>query len=323
MSELQGHVPGKLMLAGEYAVLRPPALALAVAVGRLVRWQAAHDGAGLVRLTAFGATTAASWADAESAAGLIGFAGRAWSSAARAWPLAGTPAVAIDVAGSVAGQKIGLGNSAAVTVAVLRARAGLAGATPDAATVAELARDAHRRAQAGQGSGYDVATVAHGGVVAFEPATGAVERLAWPAGLSAVALFVGEPAATAEALPRVQALQPWLAGIAKAALALREAWVGEVAGILTALAGCEAALWAAEPVRVALFSPAVEVARAFLHGHGLVARLSGAGGGDCVLGFGRSASVERAAQAWQARGGYVAARLPADLAHDAEVNPHG
>ncbi len=309
-----GWVPGKLMIAGEYAVLRPPALAVAVAVGRLVRWQACDDGAGQLRVAAFGAQTTLTWSAAEVAPGLPGFAGRAWTIGDGAWPLVGAPSLQLDVFGDVGGAKLGLGNSAAVTVATLRARAALAGAKPAATVVADLARAAHRQAQAGQGSGYDVATVAHGGVIAFEPATGACEPLAWPADLAAVALFVGEPAATAQALPRVEAMTPWLPGIVQAAVALRQAWVDRPAAILRALAACEAAAWAAEPVRSALFVPSVERARQFLGAAGLTSRVSGAGGGDCVLGFGAAAQVQAAAQLWRAQGGVVAAQLPADLA---------
>lgn len=314
MLDLAGSVPGKLMIAGEYAVLQPPALALAVAVGRLVSWQAASDGQGALHLRAFGAESSLTLTAAESALGLPGFAGRAWAAGALAWPMVGAPSVWLDVFGAVDGKKLGLGNSAAVTVAVLRARAALAGATPSATVITDLARAAHRQGQAGQGSGYDVATIAQGGIVAFEPATGATAPLSWPEGLAAVALYAGEPAATADALPRAQAMAPWLPGIAKAAMNLRDVWAGEVAGVLRALSACEAAAWAAEPVRAALFPPSVQRAQQFLRKAGLVPRLSGAGGGDCVLGFGVPAEVTAAADAWRSAGGVVAAQLPADLA---------
>ena len=53
----------------------------------------------------------------------------------------------------------------------------------DPATLAGLCLDAHRRFQDGAGSGVDIMTALHGGVIGVRPGTGElpdVERFAWP-----------------------------------------------------------------------------------------------------------------------------------------------
>jgi phosphomevalonate kinase len=67
-----------------------------------------------------------------------------------------------------AGRKAGYGSSAAAAVAICWALLALTeGAPPKGAGVLEAARAAHRRAQGGKGSGYDVLASFHGGVGLF------------------------------------------------------------------------------------------------------------------------------------------------------------
>jgi mevalonate kinase len=223
--------------------------------------------------------------------------------------------IALSVYGQVAGVKVGLGTSAAVTVATLRAALASAGLVRAPAEVAAVARAVHRERQGGQGSGYDVTSIAHGGCIAYHRSPDRGERLDWPHGLAAAAFFTGEAAPTAAALDRLGRIGPALDGIRAAAVELVELWPSAPpVRLLEAIGRCESALEAAAAYEPALLPPAVQRLRQFLHRHGLVARTSGAGGGDCVLGFGAAGAVQAAATAWQSEGGVVVARLPADLA---------
>lgn len=319
-----GWAAGKLMLAGEYAVLQPGGLAIAAAVGRLVRWQARLDGAPGIAVTAFGQTVESPWPCPAPPEGLLGFAVRAFAAAEAAVGGVWHGQLHLEVFGDRGGTKLGLGNSAAVTVAALRAWMHHNGLPPNAAQVAELARAAHRQAQGGAGSGYDVTAIACGGLLAYWPQTGEIRQLGWPPDLAAAAFFTGEAAPTRSALARSPAMAAQLPAMALAADRLLAAWPLGGEAIVAALANCEVALQAAEPAPHTILTEAVDATRGFLLRHGLVPRVSGAGGGDCVLGFGSASAVNAACDAWQAQGGLVAARLPADLAPPAPaLEDHG
>lgn len=108
------------------------------------------------------------------------------------------------------GRKRGFGSSAALTVVLTALWSRLAGSADPGATFDEdflhLAIDAHRAAQGGRGSGYDVATSVTGGFVLFTG--GAVPRarrvrLPW---LPPLAIFPGpDPVATGGAVARYRA----------------------------------------------------------------------------------------------------------------------
>ncbi len=302
-------VPGKLMIAGEYAVLRPGGVCIAVAVGRLVR-AVAEAGPPGVWLDAFGTRLDGN----VDGPGLGQFAFAAQQAAGQAWNVRVDRALLLQVHGSQDGKKVGLGTSAAVTVATLRGLATLAGLQPGADEVARLARVVHRQVQ-GAGSGYDVTTIAHGGCLAFDRHGDTVQPLDWPQGLAMAAFFTGEAAATAPALARVVAMGESLQAIDAAARELLALWpVASPKTLVAALDHCEKALDVAA-VRVPdLLPPALQRTRQFCREHSLVARTSGAGGGDCVLACGSPEAVQAAAVAWRATGRLVVAELPADLA---------
>lgn len=296
-------VPGKLMLAGEYGVLLPEGIALAAAVGSLVRVRAI-DGSPGVELHAFGRV----WHLPGSREGLAAFVQYAldWLQAhdrplTRRWRL--------EVSGAAGDRKLGLGTSAAVTVAVLAA-----GLDWPVQQVAAAAREVHAMAQDPPGSGYDVTSIAHGGVVAYARASGGVERLTWPGGLWAAALYSGEAASTTAALRRLPATAH-LERIDAAAHGLRTAWPQGAAAVLGALLACQSAFDGALADDPALGAAGIDAARAIVASTGCVARTSGAGGGDCLLAF--SDDPERLGSCldgWRARGGIVAAELPIHLA---------
>ncbi len=305
-------VPGKLMLAGEYAVLRPNGVALAVAVGEVALAELT-DGAADVTLHAFGQTFVLA-AGTRHPTGLLGFVARALNWLEQHQGARLTRHLTLHVAGAIGGAKVGLGTSAAVTVATLRAVLHDAGTQWPAAQVADAARQIHGAGQ-GAGSGYDVTTIAHGGCIAYHRTPDRAVRLTWPTGLHGVALFSGEPAPTQAALDKLPMAAAHLDAMHDAAQVLLSVWQGPVAAILDALRACDAAFLAAAADDASLVPPHVVDLRARIASHGCLARASGAGGGDCVLAFADDAeAIARLAIDWQSSGGHLVALLPHDIA---------
>ncbi|MDH5456874.1 MAG: hypothetical protein OEY37_12420, partial [Gammaproteobacteria bacterium] len=116
-------------------------------------------------------------------------------------------------------QKLGAGSSAAVTVA-------LAAAKHRSVDVFASARDAHRRLQAGAGSGVDVAAAVHGGLIEYEIASERVKPLRWPHGLCLRVLWTGVAASTGAKLQKLaaQSVRPSRSALGLAASRMAKAW---------------------------------------------------------------------------------------------------
>jgi phosphomevalonate kinase len=180
-------VPGNILLFGEYAVLEEGGLGLALAVERRVRVTAGPSGG--LEITGTWGTGSARWApDSGSGSPLFDAVVKEFTEwqAARSAP-AVLPAARLQADSSAffrAGSKGGFGGSAAVCVGVSCALLELAGLSGEArgTEAARLALQAHRRAQGGRGSGYDVLCSFHGGLGLFrggnEPSWQPC-RLAW------------------------------------------------------------------------------------------------------------------------------------------------
>ena len=104
------------------------------------------------------------------------------------------------------GNKLGLGSSAAVTVALVGVLCAFSKRAQ--ACNLELVMALHKSFQ-GSGSGLDVATSHRGGLIAFSQDQGraTVESLVWPNGLDAVAVWSGASASTAGFLERLKQFQ--------------------------------------------------------------------------------------------------------------------
>ena len=165
-------VPGNLLLLGEYAVLEPGGLGIAVAIERRValELEAAKE------LTVIDANTrGTTWKSANRGqpslvSATIGAVERELSSRGCG---SGLPSLGLRIDSSplfgADGKKIGLGSSAAVAVGIayaLLSRAGLGGAELEASTF-RVALAGHRSYQGGRGSGYDVAVSIYGGFGLF------------------------------------------------------------------------------------------------------------------------------------------------------------
>jgi len=311
---MRASAPGKILIAGEYAVLEGSA-AIVMAVDRRARaWARSSDGA--APRSPFLVAAAAALA-AELGAD---------SAAARA-----AARVRVDTSALCApsGAKLGLGSSAAATVAALAACLGAPDAafethrraptdpTPtdraplDRALLHGLAHRAHAAAQARigetagaesrshvRGSGADIAASVWGGVLHLEPALGSdepprVSPLRLPAGLELVPVWTARPADTRALVAAISALsaadpaayRAHLAVIADAAAALIAACRADRAdGAVEAFAAAGSAvaeLGAAAQVDLYLDVHRALAERAIAHGGAL--KPTGAGGGDIAL----------------------------------------
>ena len=240
--------PGKIMLAGEYAVL-DGSPAVVIAVDRRVRATIADSAPKLTPFLTAVARELARELGPDSA------------------PARAARRVAVDSSDLYQdGIKLGLGSSAAVTVAAVAAATATIGSTP--ADIHRIAHRAHAAAQArrgARGSGADIAAAVHGGVIAVErsgdaSAALAVERLAWPPPLQLVAIWTGHAADTGALVERAK----------KARASDRRAYDRACAAIASAATALITALRAADP------EAAVEALRS---------------GGTAIAEFGRSTTI--------------------------------
>ncbi len=306
--------PGKLVICGEYAVLEgAPAIAVAVDVAARARVSAADacrlgvagDGDWCFRWDASGLPR---WLDTPPAG-----QGRVLDAVSATLAAAGlVQASRLEIrldtlafqrrdTGGVS-QKLGLGSSAAITVALTAALLARGGdADRQRPALLDLCTAAHRRLQGGSGSGIDVATAVHGGVVTRAGTAGAVRTLVWPTGLHWLAAWSGTGASTTALLARMhqfrqaqaQCYQRLMSPLRAAAAAALAAW--ERAGadeLLAALAhhqDCLRELDAAAGIGIwtAGHQRLCETATAA----GAFYKTSGAGGGDFGLAFATSAEV--------------------------------
>lgn len=246
-------VPGKMFLAGEYAVLAgAPAVIAAVPP----------------------------WASMEVRAGDRGFAGR--------WPGAPAPAPGlspVDTSAFFAGpRKLGYGSSAAAAT--------LQAAWPATLPDWQRAQVRHGELRGATGSGGDVAAMLHGGVGVFRPAAeGAAplwQPLAWPAGASLLVVEAAEATDTRLQVARFRAAlektdgQAWLADATAAVEALAQPDADWNAALQAAAAVYRRLrAWLGDD----LYPPLFERCHVQAADFGLAFKPSGAGGGDIAFFF--------------------------------------
>ncbi len=283
MTALVATAPGKLILTGEYAVL-DGAPAVVIAVDRRVT---ARVGAHAVA------------APSEFLAAVIRELVMRFGETCPSVAVA--RAIVVDSRAFFADQrKLGLGSSAAVTVAATARALAERGPMLDRAEVFALAMAAHAAAQGARGargSGADIAAAVHGGAIVFTAGVATPHR--WPAGVTILPFFTGDSADTATLVAQVAAaraarpaeVSAALAAIAAASAAASLALAGSsalaaIAGpaLLAALRLAAAAIERlALATRVALVPPCVTAARAAMVGLGGTAKTTGAGGGDVAI----------------------------------------
>ncbi|MGA2380714.1 MAG: hypothetical protein ABSG85_15555 [Spirochaetia bacterium] len=201
MSLVRLTVPGNILLLGEYAVLEEGGLGLAMAIDIRVRVEASPAESLLIEAVWSGSTL--SWTPGRPGESLLIDA----VVDAVTWWLRRECGARIRVDStdffSTDGRKSGLGSSAAVSVALVCGLLHAAGALSAARGLEArmLAMRAHRRAQGGRGSGYDIVTSFHGGTGLFR---GGADPGWDPCALSGdprVLIFAGPaPVSTADAV---------------------------------------------------------------------------------------------------------------------------
>lgn len=293
---MRATAPGKMMIAGEYAVLEGAASIVAAAQTRAtvelleMPRDPAMVAAGLDAPTPRFPEAAHARREAERRVGVV------------------PGALVVDVeALRRAGQKLGLGSSAATAAAA----AGLVHAwhgrdLEDPRVRQEVFEDAFagHKAVSPQGSGADVAAAVLGGVVRFQRTVVSARHgeregartidLSWPSGLVLRVAWTGRAASTTELVAKVKALQTRAPAAYRAAMdtLAREAeffvaaFAKGAAEVVAAAARYHAAMEALgraadAPIVEARLSRVAELA-ARAGGH---AKPSGAGGGDVALAF--------------------------------------
>jgi phosphomevalonate kinase len=289
--------PGKALLCGEYAVLHG-APAIAVAVDRCAVATSLGAGPPVLRR--------------GSGCGVEGVTDSPYLHAARLHAARAlgriVPDIAVDTRALYdGGDKIGLGSSAAVTVAAV----GWAWHSADRAfadrdALFAVADAAHAEAQGVRGSGVDVACAVWGGAIRFQRKEHGVDVRAvdLPDDLHLTFIYTGRSASTAALLDRVRALaetQPArheaLIGRLRSLAHAFDAALGanHAEGLIKAAEGYGLAMAAlGELAGCTIVTPEhAELAR-IARRHGGAAKPSGAGGGDIGVAFTVGAEVASA-----------------------------
>ncbi len=337
--------PAKLVLTGEYAVLEPDRLAVVAAVDRATEAKVEPDPIGRLTAPALDLDAApAAYADGRwslrEAHPQAGFVSEALSVTLRYLEEGGTELAPFHMTLSPAlaegGIKVGLGGSAATTVAAVAAVLAAFGAAIDPGVVYRLGAIAHLQAQ-GSGSGIDVAASAYGGLLAFsshhpewlkarleavrsvrELVEGPwphlrIERLPWPSNWELMVGWTGKSASTPAYLQRVAGLKeagdpryPEFVEAMQASsrLLMRGLEACDAGLCLQAMEqGREAMLDLGQALGVSLETPMLTRLAEAAAGCQTAGKPSGAGGGDC--GIALAFDPTQAAclrEAWQTRG---------------------
>lgn len=191
-------------------------------------------------------------------------------------------------------EKLGLGSSAAVLVALTGALIDALHVPVEPESLIRICHEAHRQFQGGHGSGIDVATAVLGGVIGVRRDAASeypmAESLPWPDGLLMLAVWSGSSASTPELLTRFNAYRDnhtdefrhHLMHLGRFAEQADAAWRdGRVAALLSALTGYDNALRALDyDAEIGINTEVHERLRGMTEKHGAVYKTSGAGGGD-------------------------------------------
>jgi phosphomevalonate kinase len=288
--------PGKLMIAGEYAVLEG-AEAIVTAVGRRA----------YARLAAGPQPHLSPEAQAARAA-----------VERRLGPVPG--AITLDVSElQLEGRKLGLGSSAAAAAAAAGAVFAAHGHDVQADDTRQLvlacALEGHR-AVAPHGSGADVAAAVLGGFIRFRKLGDGVEThtLRWPENLELVVVWHGTPARTSDMIKHLRALagrdpelyRTRMRGLAEQSDQLVSA---VMASELETVIECFHSFGAAmdelgEAAGMSVVTDTCKQIRDLARDHGGAAKPSGAGGGDVTIAIFSSSSGANAFRARCATDGF-------------------
>ncbi len=307
MKSLVATAPGKLVLCGEYAVL-DGAPAISAAVDRRAR-VALRESDGDIVVTTVG------FQDDEYHFRL-GESGLEPTREQGELPLvqaivanAGLPpgtglGVELDTSAFFdAGIKLGLGSSAALTVALVNALAAFRGG--DKNRPRSCGEMIHRHFQGGRGSGVDIATSAEGGLIRYSRQvrhesdrtttySWVLGRVNWPEGLEAAVLSSGVSASTPGKLAKLDSQDrlPISDALAGAAEHAADAWQGGEADRVLEATGRFATTLAdfSRAYHLDVYGAGHEALAELAAKQGLVYKPCGAGGGDIGVVLGDDAT---------------------------------
>ena len=282
---VKASAPGSLMLMGEHAVLRgQPAIVCAISKRMKIKL-APRDDRAVILHSALGEheTTLDELAPSDSFRFVLG--------AIRACREGLGQGFELDIKSEMSHQ-MGLGSSAAVTVATLAALAGAEGKTPDPRCLLECGTKIIRKVQGGVGSGADVAASTYGGCLRYfaEPQE-AVKISAVP---QLTVLYSGSKTPTPEVIAIVEAIrrkQPAIFGDLDALIGRTVQGAFEAAAhgdweTMGRLMNVNQGLMDALGVNNAKLAELTYALREDPKIHG--SKISGSGLGDCVVGLGKA-----------------------------------
>ena len=284
--------PGKLLLAGEYAVLDgAPAICMAVNRRAVVTVEVGgrdiESDLHIVRAPSYAQVPGRFRERGGSLEWTAG--GQPYALFERVW-LTAMPStdemldIVLDTRtfrDDLGGRKFGLGSSAALTTALATALCAMGAVVRD---VAKVSSRAHRRFQGGVGSGADIACSLAGGIIEYRMGELSSTKLEWPSGLHSAVLWSGVSADTGARVMRMQRQDERSSKLAltRAAESAAIAWRGSVvADILDEFRKYVSALMAFSDAHdLGVFDAGhaalVDLADRF----GVVYKPCGAGGGD-------------------------------------------
>jgi phosphomevalonate kinase len=184
-------------------------------------------------------------------------------------------------------RKVGIGSSAALTVA-------LVAALNNSDDVFVKALLAHSELQGGAGSGVDIATAVHGGLIEYQMKTRSVSRIDWPVNLAWRVIWTGVSASTEAKLAKLarRAVGPSRSALGLAAHSMAMVWrTGDADNILAEyVAYIDVLRQFSVDHDLGIFDAGHEQLTDAAMVDGLVYKPAGAGGGDIGVLFGRSES---------------------------------
>ena len=306
-------VPGKCMIAGEYSVLMPGGMSVAFAVAPGLVFDAKVSD----RWTLYREDLGLRWTEGMAVPAELLFAHAALYQGIESLNEAVMP-IEIQIRPETRGMsgrgKAGLGGSAAVVVGIVSALSVVARGSIDTPWVIQTGVAAHEAAHGGKGSGYDVATIATGGVTAWIPDTSDAEALSWPSGLHCVSGYSGKSAHTPtliRASERALGLDSMRIAANDAINAFRS---GSTKKVLSAIEHCQQAFmeWD-EGNQLGLWTHELATLDQIAQHEGALTRVSGAGGGDTLLAFTDDVQIrDRVVDGWTHAGFDTALRIPSE-----------
>ena len=312
--QITASAPGKLMLLGEHAVVygRP---CLVTAVGR---WQAtvALAADDLLHVTAPDVGLLDCALPLTGPVGEVPTGARFIAAAVQEFRRQhGGRGGLIVSTSSEFSSRYGLGSSAAVTVAVLQALAAWHGVSLTPAELCDLGRRAVLAVQ-GVGSGFDVAAAVYGGTLYFAAGGPAIEPLT----LGELPLVVGYSGVKADTATLVRGVAARRAAVPQeidrlfdesailVEMGRQALQVGDCATLGSLFDQAQELL-----VRLGVSTPRLEALIAAARGAGAWgAKLSGAGGGDCLIALVPAARRQAVEAAIVAAGGELVAVRPGE-----------